>query len=408
MHLLMLQNLIYLPTYGGANKANRLVLGQLAGRGHRCQVVAPMAGVNLDVSPREFRHLLRRRGLHVLSATDEAIVFDDGGVEVHAVVQASRLPVYATGMGRAAAPDLVLVTTDDPAFMVLNSAFEAVGPERVICLVHTLSYLPFGPEATVVSEVGTRQLRRAAGTLTVSQAAADYLDEWGDLRATPLRLPAYGTGPFPRYGDPDSGAVTLVNPSPAKGIEMFLYLAERLPDTEFLAVPTWGTSSEDRRALAGRPNVRVVDPVENIDEILARTRVMLMPSRWAETFGMTAVEAMLRGIPVVASEVGGLPEAMSGVPYLLPALAEDAWLQAVTRLVSDRAHYLEISELARETTLSAVESMRIAEVEEYLRERIRLARDSHGGDGPASDLRRRIENLPDTRRRLLAQLMARR
>ena len=43
-----------------------------------------------------------------------------------------------------------------------------------------------------------------------------------------------------------------------------------------------------------------------------------MPSLWVEGFGMAVVDAMLRGIPVLASNYGGLAEAKLGTDYLLP------------------------------------------------------------------------------------------
>lgn len=406
MDVLLLQNLLYLPTFGGANKANRLVLQQLVARGYTCRAVAPMAGVNLDVSPTEFTHFLASRGHEVLRTSSEVIVFDDAGVEVHAVTTPSHLPIYAARLGRERSPDLVLVANHDPGFMMLNAAYEAVGPHRVVCLAHTLSYLPFGPEASVVSTAAARQLRRAADVLAVSEAAATYLREWGDQPSTVLRLPAYGTGPFHHHGDPDRGAVTLINPSEIKGIGMFLHLAERLPDVEFLAVPTWGTSDQDRRALAGVPNVRVMEPVEDVDEIFAQTRVLLMPSVWMETYGMTAIEAMLRAIPVVASDIGGLPEAMLGVPYLLPARATDLWVDTVSRLVADGAHYREISARAAAAASAHVASTGIESVDAYLRNQAGTA--AAGPERSGGDLRRRVESLADSRRRLLAEMLAKR
>ncbi len=408
MHILLAQNLIHLPTFGGANKANRLLLGQLADRGHTCRVVAPMAGGNWAATPREFRRFLADRGLPVLSESDEAIVFDDSGMEVHAVPSASRLPIYATRLAQRVTPDLALVPLDDPGFVMVNAAFEGVGPTRVVCLVHTLDHLPFGPSSRVPSDAGTRQLRRAGGLLTVSRIAAEYVTEWGRMESAMLRLPVYGPGPFPSHGHPDHGAVTLINPSWEKGITTFLYLAERLPEQEFIAVPTWATTPEDRAALAELPNITLVDPVEDIDELLARTRVLVMPSVWRETFGMSAVEAMVRGIPVVASDIGGLPEAMLGVPYLLPVDARDRWLAVVSRLLTDPAHYREISARARETAGRFVASTRIEDVEAFLHSRAKAAAHPREEDVGRceEDLRTRLDELSPAQRQVLARLLA--
>ena len=58
--------------------------------------------------------------------------------------------------------------------------------------------------------------------------------------------------------------------------------------------------------------------MDNVDDILRRTRVLLVPSLWAEARSRIVVEAMLRGVPVMASDIGGIPEAKLGVDYLLP------------------------------------------------------------------------------------------
>jgi glycosyltransferase involved in cell wall biosynthesis len=41
---------------------------------------------------------------------------------------------------------------------------------------------------------------------------------------------------------------------------------------------------------------------------LDQSDLLLVPSRWPEPFGMVGVEAALRGVPAVASAVGGIPE----------------------------------------------------------------------------------------------------
>jgi glycosyltransferase involved in cell wall biosynthesis len=110
----------------------------------------------------------------------------------------------------------------------------------------------------------------------------------------------------------------MINPCAVKGIAVFLDLARSLPEVRFAAVPTWGTTPADLAALAALPNVTLLPPADDVDSIYARTRVLLMPSLWQEAFGVTAVEAMLRGLPVLASDVGGLPEAKLGTGMVLP------------------------------------------------------------------------------------------
>ncbi|MER7370604.1 hypothetical protein, partial [Nonomuraea wenchangensis] len=44
MRILLAQNLIHLPSHGGANKSNRLLMERLAALGHEVHVVAPLSG----------------------------------------------------------------------------------------------------------------------------------------------------------------------------------------------------------------------------------------------------------------------------------------------------------------------------------------------------------------------------
>jgi glycosyltransferase involved in cell wall biosynthesis len=57
-----------------------------------------------------------------------------------------------------------------------------------------------------------------------------------------------------------------------------------------------------------------------LDAAYRSADVLVLPSR-SETYGMVATEALARGIPVIASDVGGVPEAVGGdTPADLPGL----------------------------------------------------------------------------------------
>jgi glycosyltransferase involved in cell wall biosynthesis len=69
----------------------------------------------------------------------------------------------------------------------------------------------------------------------------------------------------------------------------------------------------------------------------AAASVVVVPSRF-ETFGLTALEAMLFGVPVVATPAGGLPEVVeNGVAGLVAAYADaDSLAGNVLALIRDR------------------------------------------------------------------------
>ena len=253
---------------------------------------------------------------------------------------------------------------------------------------------------------------------------ADYIRRHSGIDAVHVPISLMDPGPWPALGRFDNEFVTLVNPCAVKGIDIFLALADAVPDVAFAAVPTWGTNARDRAALEARPNVRLLPPVDNIDDLLARTRVLLVPSLWAEARSRIVVEAMLRGVPVMASATGGIPEAKMGVEYLLPVrpierydtrvdeqmvpLAEvppqdiAPWLAALQRLTTDRAHYEDVSRRSRAAALQYAENAGVGPFEALLEETLRAPRAARAvAPGPAE------ESLSPEKRRLLALLVRR-
>ncbi len=394
MRILLAHNKLYYPSHGGGDKSNRLLMEALADRGHACCVVARLGGLAGDEHERLLADLARR-SVPVSSPGPDVVAFRHREVEVHVVLHARETPAFLAARIETFAPDAILTSTDDPSQLLLETALKAAGP-RVVYLARTTLDVPFGPDCAYPSSAKTDVLRRVDGAVGVSQYVAEYLRRWGGLDAVHVPISLLEPGPFPLLGRFDNEFVTLVNPCAVKGISILLALAERMPAVRFAAIPTWGANREDIQALRRRPNIAVLSPVDEIDRILARTRVLLVPSLWAEARSRIIPEAMLRAVPVLAANVGGIPEAMLGVDYLLPVrpiarylpelddqrvpVAEvpeqdiGPWQTALERLLTDAQHYEQLSRLSREKALVYATGLTVEPFEAYLDRLLRSPR----------------------------------
>ena len=422
MRILLAQNALYYPAYGGGDRSNRLLMEALAARGHTCRVVARIARFGVTGHAQYLRELAAR-AVSPLGTEGGVVVFRRAGVEAHVVTHHPNLRAYFAAQIAALAPDAILTSTDDPAQLLLEAAVRAGA--RTIYLARATLALPFGPDCAFPSAAKTEVLRQAGAVVGVSRYVADYIRQWSGIPAVHVPISLLDPPPYPDLASFDNEFVTMVNPCAVKGISIFLDLADRMPQVRFAGVPTWGTTQADRAALERRANITVLDPVDNVDDILRRTRVLLVPSLWAEARSRIVVEAMLRGVPVIAADIGGIPEAKLGVDYLLPVRriltyraqldeqmvpladlpAQDIgpWQAALTRLVSDRAHYEELSRASREAALAEAAGLSVGPFEELLEWRAGLSPRGALAPPPARETPPgALDRLSPDRRKLLA------
>jgi glycosyltransferase involved in cell wall biosynthesis len=134
-----------------------------------------------------------------------------------------------------------------------------------------------------------------------------------------------------RYQTTPGAMVTLNGSTAAKGADVLAQLADHLPDTAFLMVRAAGHTPQPMP-----PNVTVTDRMDP-RELYARTRVLLMPST-TESYGRAGVEAMVSGIPVIASPLPGIREALGNAAVYLPRDDTDAWTAELRRLTIPAAY----------------------------------------------------------------------
>ncbi len=384
MKIVLLQDEIYLPSFAGGTKANRCLVEEFVCSGHECLALTRALTKSPD-GPGDlfqFQQEMDSRRIGVRTVAPDVFSYQSKGVQVEAIncPDKDTRRDYLTRRIGAFQPDWVLVADDKRRFMLSSAA--AAAPGRCIPLLQTIMQLPFGPLSVHDSPTQTGLLRDAPAIIVISEYLRNYIRVHGDMESHVLPMPVYGPGPFPNLARSDCGFVTMINPCELKGVSIFLALARGYPQVDFAAVPTWGASDAVLRELRELSNVRLLEPADNIEDILTLTRILVAPSLWPETFGYVVPEAMLRGIPVLASDLGGLPEAKLGVDYLLPVKpaarrgdqyvcpAQDPqpWSAALGELLDDADTYHRCSHQSREAALSFVSRATVSAFETMLTE----------------------------------------
>src|SRR3954447_24779887 len=362
MRILLTATASYAPPRGGATRSNLIWLDHLARAGHACRIVCGASGPGA-----ELRH---HESIALFAAEDPA-----------------RRTQLLRQHIREFEPDWVLVSSEDLAHGLLREAHHCA-PGRVVYLAHTPQFYPFGPASWNPERHAAELVAQSAGIVAIGRHMAEYIERELGRPAAVIHPPIYGPGPFPHFGRFDRGLITMLNPCAVKGISIFLDVARRLPAHDFGVVLGWGTTSEDRHDLLSRPNMRILPNARNIDDVLGRTRILMMPSLWYEGFGLIVMEAMLRGIPVVASDSGGLKEAKRGTGYIIPVQTIERyqpvfdehampkpvvqpndiapWVAAIEELLGDRAAYERESAASRAAAERFVSGLDAAEMERYL------------------------------------------
>jgi surfactin synthase thioesterase subunit/glycosyltransferase involved in cell wall biosynthesis len=417
VRILLAHNSTYFPSTGGGDKSNRLLMEALAARGHAVRVVTRVESFGAEGHARLVEEL-RKRGVEPDASDGASARFRLHGVDVRTLSLSPHLRSFFQAQINEFDPDIIVTSTDDPGQILFDLALKAPRA-RVVYLVRATIAVPFGPDSSMVSATKTEQLKGADGVVGVSHYVANYVREWSGLDAVhvPISLLEAGSA-FPDLGHWDNPYIAMVNPCAVKGISIFLGIADLMPGVQFAAVPLWGTQPEEMAELRQRPNIHLIGPYDNMDDLLRQTRVMLVPSVWAEARSRVVLESMSRSVPVLASDVGGLHEAKLGVPYLIrvhpivrykPALDSNLvpiadvppqdprpWVEVLTRLLSDRGQWEELARASRKAALEYAAHLTAEPFESYLLELLHRPKRVHAPQTAKpvlSDDKRRLLSL---------------
>lgn len=262
-------------------------------------------------------------------------------------------------------PDDALVLVDG---LVASGCREVMVPAsrrlRVVLLVHTPFGHPDGPSGPVEGE---RQVVRAAAAVVATSAwTRRWLIDAYDLDPAKVHVARPGVDAAPPATGSDTarnllcvGAVT-----PGKGHDVLLAALSGLADQDWRCVCVGSLTRapefvdglfhdiktaglDDRLELAGSRTGG------ELEASYAAADLLVVPSR-GETYGMVVTEALARGLPVLATAVGGVPEALGEtsdgrVPGLLvPPGNASALADALSCWLSDQGLRDELREVAGE------------------------------------------------------------
>lgn len=255
----------------------------------------------------------------------EALESAGWSVSVHEV--AGRWP-WAGETGRnALSGTLVALADGSPVLvdgLVASTLPEVMLPACLRLRLVVLMHMPIGVQA---DREGTRGaegevMRAAAAVITPSAWSRTWL------------LAAYGLDPArvhvahpgvdaaaPAFGTRDGGALLCVGAvTPGKGHDLLLAALARVADLPWRCACVGALSlapgfaagllrSARESGLDGRFVLTGPRTGGALDAAYAEADVLVLASR-AETYGMVVTEALSRGLPVIAADVGGVPEAL--------------------------------------------------------------------------------------------------
>ncbi|SDP06437.1 Glycosyltransferase involved in cell wall bisynthesis [Pedococcus dokdonensis] len=262
---------------------------------------------------------------------------------------------------------LVSVGTRTPVVVSQHNAVLVGGPRRRLLdlaqrLVARRATLVTGASSDLVAEaqrLGARDPRLAPvpSPRVPDLLAAEPLAEGdrGPLAAELLRengiQPSQPGAPL---------ALTIARIAPQKDLETLLEAAAQVAHPDATKPAVWvvvgGGDDHLRVALERRIEaeglpVHLVGPQPDPDRWLRAADVFVLPSLW-EARALVVQEAMAAGVPVVATDTGGLPDLVEGVGTLVPVRDPSRLADAVDQFLRDPAARLTASKQGRERAAS--------------------------------------------------------
>jgi N-acetyl-alpha-D-glucosaminyl L-malate synthase BshA len=364
------------PTYGGSGAVATELGLQLASRGHEVHFVS-------YAQPFRLGHFRERVFFHEVEMEDYPL-FEHPPYSL-------ALSVAIHDTARKEGLDLMHVHYAIPHATSAWVAREMLAPERDLPIVTTLH----GTDITLVGlhpsfrPITSFSILRSQGLTAVSEFLRDETVRDFDVPRDRIDvIPNFiDTDAWRRDKEPCHRSVLapggekivmhISNFRPVKRVDDVVEIFARISRKVNARLVLVGDGPERPRALDRaeelgiRPLVLFLGKHASVDELLACADLFLLPSE-NESFGLAALEAMACGVPVVASNTGGLPEVVthgeSG--YLFPPGAVQDMADAGIEILSDPARWRAFSAAGRRVAIERFSAASVVPMYERLYERV--------------------------------------
>lgn len=244
--------------------------------------------------------------------------------------------------------------------------------------VVAVEQLPVPPSGELQRRLKRATSRRLAAHVAVGTRSARALEsmiglEPGSIRTIYNGIPDVEISPIPR---PVSGplVVAVGRLSRQKGFDVLLRALAELSGVSLLLIgdgPRRAELEQLRDSLGLGERVRMIGWADDARPYLGSADVLAVPSRW-EAFPLVIPEAMLAGLPVVATKVGSIDEAVMGgeTGFLVDADDVEGLASALGRLVGDPELRAAMGRRGQEIARERLTATRMAEAFESLYEEI--------------------------------------
>ena len=274
------------------------------------------------------------------------------GWAVHEVLVPGAWPHAGGAARRALAASLAAVPAGAPVLVdgLLGSAAPKAlaraarrGPVTVV--VHLPLGVGGGPDVAAAEGAA---LTAATAVVATSPWTRQYLlERYGlDPGRVTVATPGADRGPITPGTPPGTSLLCVATPTALKGHDVLATALAGVADLDWRCTLVGNVHRDPRfvagllarlarDGLAGRVHLTGALPPAAVAAAYASADLLVLPSR-VETYGMVLTEALARGVPVVATDVGGVAQTVGrtpdgSVPGLLVPPADPAALAAALR-----------------------------------------------------------------------------